>query len=177
MRKFGKLFAVSAIAVAAFGMSSTAAFAAPTHNPGGKGDQGGKGGQGNQNCYGQYQNERDQHGHGQQCLPCIPEWNGHGNDRSNGCEPQAPWNNGGEHCTPATVVFDFHKGDYILIEISGPVLRTGELATYQGQNYTIATVSGPAFTVKQNGMLVQNNGASIIDGLATVQDCQSDWHI
>jgi hypothetical protein len=69
-------------------------------------------------------------------------------------------------CYPQTITFDFPAGSTTVTEISGPPVRKGDMVTYQGDSYTIGTVTGDTFTVTQGGQVVENDGTSITDGTA-----------
>jgi hypothetical protein len=108
-------------------------------------------------------------GDGDHChFPVLSGWNQWENSWlfGNDCN--------GHHafCTWRLTTFYFPHGSHILTELSGPILRTGELALYNGVTYTIFNVWGHYFTVTDaSHHLVTNHGRSIWNGVAYVQVC------
>ena len=91
-------------------------------------------------------------------------------------------NHGRHHhrvCTPELVTFNFPHGTAVITETQGPWLSVNEVATYQGQTFTIASVTHTGFlghdlfTVdNSSGHLVVNHGPSIWHGEAHVVTCR-----
>jgi hypothetical protein len=72
-------------------------------------------------------------------------------------------------CTDGTVTFDMPPNkSHTFSEVSGPDLYPGEQFTYDATPFTVATVSGAAFTLDVNGVLYRHKGPSVVDGIAIV---------
>jgi hypothetical protein len=78
-------------------------------------------------------------------------------------------------CTSGTVTFDMPPSGGTFTEYSGPQLYPGEEFDYNGTTYTVATVSGAAFTLQLNGGHYVNSGPSIVGGSATVTCSSSSF--
>jgi hypothetical protein len=74
----------------------------------------------------------------------------------------------GQVCGAGPVTFNMPPSTAVFTENSGPALYTGEQFAYDGTTYTVATVSGAAFTLDLNGSQYVNSAASVVDGSATV---------
>ena len=82
------------------------------------------------------------------------------------------------HFCNQLVTFNFPHGSHVLTETQGPWLRVNEVAAYQGQTYTITSVTHTGFlghdrfTVSDvYGNLVTNSGPSIRHGEAHLLAC------
>jgi hypothetical protein len=71
-------------------------------------------------------------------------------------------------CVPGTVTFDMPPDSWAFTQYSGPELYAGEQFDYAGTTYSIATVSGPVFTLNADGSRYANGVPSVVDGSATV---------
>jgi hypothetical protein len=185
--KFSKLLSATAISFAGLALSAGTAFAcAPGGHQGdpGQGNQCSKYQQDGHNGQDSWKNGQGNDGNcGSQCQnqgSSLLNWNqkGHnGNGNSWGNQQCQPiWSGGGQGgngdgngngCKTQTVTFDFPADGTTLTEVSGPVLTVGESLSYDSQTYTVASVSGDQFTVKQGGTEVTNTGDTITDGTAT----------
>jgi roadblock/LC7 domain-containing protein len=70
-------------------------------------------------------------------------------------------------CAPGLVTFDVQSASGTFTEYSGPHMYPGENFDYSGTKYTVASVSGPVFTVNANGRQFVNGGVTFFDGSAT----------
>jgi hypothetical protein len=72
-------------------------------------------------------------------------------------------------CTDGTVTFDMPPNkSHTFTEVSGPDMYAGESFVYDATTYTVATVSGAAFTLELNGQGYRHKGPSVVDGNASL---------
>lgn len=81
------------------------------------------------------------------------------------------------HCT-TLVTFNLPHGSHVLTETQGPWLRVNEVAAYQGNTYTITSVTHTGFLGHDRftvadvyGNTVTNFGPSIVHGEAHLLAC------